>query len=107
MSFNFAIGEFVDGFFSMFSQTGQYGSDEGNDINRDSYDKGYTLYCFNLTQDLNLEEDHFNGTNLGSVSIDLVFSEVLAATVTMISLAKFENTIEIDRCRQASMDFQA
>ena len=105
MALDYANGNYMDGFFSLFSQTGQYGSDEGNSITREAYANGYTLYCFNLANDLNLEEDHFNGSKRGNVSIILKFANPLAETVTAVVLCEYENTIEIDRYRQVAIDF--
>ncbi len=96
---------FLEGYFSIFNQTGQYGSDEGNGISRSAYPHGNALYCFNLSKDLNIEDDHFNPTNQGSIAVDLVFREALPETVSVIAIGEFDNTIEIDLARNVTNDY--
>jgi len=107
MKFNFTTGSYIDGFMSLFIGTGQYGSDEGNMITRGEYPNGFTLICFNLTPDLNFEDDHYNGMETGNVEVHFAFKTALTETINVIALAEFDNTIEIDRFRQVSIDYAA
>ena len=107
MTFNFGEHQFIDGFMSLFIGTGQYGSDEGNMLSRDEYSKGYTLCCFNLSPDLNYEDDHYSTAKHGNLDVAVTFSEGLAEPVIMMVLAEFDNTIELDRYRQVSMDYSS
>lgn len=107
MEFNFTDGLFIDGYMSLYIGTGQYGSDEGNMITRDEYSRGFTLMCFNLTPDLNYEDDHYNGMETGNVDVTLTFRNALPETINVIALAEFDNTIELDRYRQVSLDYAA
>jgi hypothetical protein len=107
MKFDFTTGAYIDGYMSLFIGTGQYGSDEGNMITRGEYPNGFTLMCFNLTPDLNFEDDHYNGMETGNVEVTLSFKSALTETINVIALAEFDNTIEIDRFRQLSLDYSA
>jgi len=89
---------------SLFSGTGKQQRDEGNDISREDYSGGYTLYAFDLTPDL-AEEGHFNLTKDGSVRLDLKFAVGLPNTINVIAYAEFENVIEIDRNRNVIFDY--
>ena len=105
MKFDFANGKHIDGFLGLFINTGQYGSDEGNMVGRDDYGKGYTMYCFNLNPDLDTEGEHSSSLNHGDVDITMTFNNAIGQTITVIALAEFDNTIEIDRFRQITMDY--
>lgn len=98
---------YMEGYFTLFNQTGQYGSDEGNAITRADYKNGNALYCFNLSTDMNIEDDHFNPTKTGKVNVDVKFRVPLPETVSVILLGEFDNTIEIDRARNVTTDYMA
>ena len=57
-------------FHSMFGGTGKVNTDEDLDVSRIEYDKGYTLYGFNLATD---HDQVFVVSKRGSVLIDLKF----------------------------------
>ena len=51
---------------SIFCGTGKENWDEGNDITREDYPKGYALYAVDLSPDLT-EEGHFNLAKQGTM----------------------------------------
>ncbi len=104
LSMNYAGGQYVSAFMSLFSGTGKANGDEGNGIDRADFANGYALYAFDLTPDLS-DGDHFNLTRQGSVRVDMKFAESLSNTVTVVAYAEFENIIEIDRSRNVIFDF--
>ena len=101
---NFAAGQYIRAYNTIFAGTGKLGSDEGLFIDREDYGNGYTLYAFDLTADLG-EDDHFSLVKQGSVRLALKFRQALAVTVTVIAYVEFENLIEIDRNRNVVFDF--
>lgn len=101
---NYGTNQFIGAYMSLFAGTGKQHKDEGNDIQRDDFDKGYAIYAFDLTPDM-AEEGHFNLIKEGSVRVDLKFAAALPATVNVVAYAEFENVIEIDRNRNVLFDF--
>jgi len=95
---------YIRAYNSMFAETGKLCKDEGLCINRNDYANGYALYAFDLSADLG-ENDHFGLVRKGSVRLALKFAAALAATVTVIAYAEFENIIEVDRHRNVVFDF--
>ena len=89
---------------SLFFGTGKENRDEGNDITREDYPRGCTLYAFDLSQDL-AKEGHFNLAKQETVRVELKFGAALANTVTVVAYAEFEKVIEIDRNRNVIYDF--
>ena len=68
-------------------------TDEDLDVSRTEYDKGYTLYGFNLATD---HDQVLEVSKRGSVRIDLKFDVALAHTINVIVCAEYENVIQID-----------
>jgi len=95
---------YIRAYDSMFAGTGKLCKDKDLYINRDDYAIGYALYAFGLSADLG-EDDHFGLVCQGIVSLALKFAAALAATVTVIAYAEFENIIEVDRDRNEAFDF--
>ena len=89
---------------SLFAGSGKLQKDEGNDITREDYAGGYSLYCFDLTPDL-AEDDHLNLIKDGSVRIDVRFSAALPNSINCIVYAEFENILEIDRNKNIIFDY--
>jgi len=101
---DYAHGQYIRAYNSLFVGTGKIYKDEGLYITREDYGNGYALYAFDLTADLG-EDDHFSLVQQGSVRLALKFSQALAATITVVAYAEFENVIEVDRDRNVVFDF--
>jgi len=97
-------GLYIRAYSSLFAGTGKLCRDEGVFISRDDYASGYALYAFDLSADLG-EDDHFSLVRQGSVRLALKFAVALAATITVVAYAEFENIIEVDRDRNVVFDF--
>ena len=89
-------------FHSMFGGAGKVNTDEDLDVSRREYDKGYTLYGFNLATD---HDQVFEVSKRGSVRIELKFDVALAHTINVIVYAEYENVIQIDPARNVLLDY--
>ena len=87
-----------------FAGSGKYRRDEGLDIDREEYEKGFTLFAYDLSPDLT-EEGHFNLIKEGSIRVELKFAQALANTINIIAYAEFESVIEINREKQVLIDY--
>jgi hypothetical protein len=101
---NYADANYMQAYWSLFTGTQKANKDESNDIMLGEYPNGYCLYAFDLTPDL-CEGGHFNLLKQGSVRLALRFSEPLAAAVTVIAYAEFENILEINSQRSVVFDY--
>ncbi len=90
----------------MFSGTGHIFKDDGNDISREEYKSGYTLWAFDLTPDMD-ESGHMQLIQQGVVSLNLKFGGALANVITVVTYAEFENLIEVDKHRQVIFDYSS
>jgi hypothetical protein len=104
LELNFEHNQFITAYMSLFTGTGKQFMDEGNQIRREDYARGFTLFAFDLTPDLS-EDDHFNLIREGSVRVDMKFGDALPNTINVIVYAEFENIIEIDRSRSVIFDY--
>ena len=89
---------------SLFTGSGKYRRDEGLDIDRQDYEKGYTLFAYDLSPDLS-EEGYFNLTKEASIRVELKFAQALPNTINVIAYAEFESIIEINREKQVLIDY--
>ena len=55
----FGQSDFVRSYCNMFAGTGKMFQDEGNDVTRDDFGQGYSLFAFDLTPDV-CDGSHFN-----------------------------------------------
>ncbi|KAI8484230.1 hypothetical protein Bbelb_380150 [Branchiostoma belcheri] len=103
---NFEQGQYIRSYMNLFGPTGKLGQDCGNLIARDDFDKGYTIYCYDLRPDLcGLGGDHFNVIKQGNLRLELHFAQALERTVVAIVFAEFDNLLEINRQRNVSFDY--
>jgi len=101
---NYDKGLFIHSYNSLFAGTGKLNRDEGLAIARLDYVRGYALYAYDLTADLD-SEDHYNLIRHGNVRLSLQFATPLPQPVTIITYAEFDNVLEISKDRQILADF--
>lgn len=101
---DYAGGQYMSAYLSLFSGTAKLFRDEGLDISRRDYPNGYAIYAFDLSPDLG-EQDHFNLSREGNLRLEAKFSVPLPNTVNAIIYAEFDNVIEIDRNKNVIFDY--
>nr|KAG5708770.1 hypothetical protein BaRGS_031924 [Batillaria attramentaria] len=100
---NFVNGEYMRSYMSLFSGTNTSWKDVGNTISPSDYDKGYTLYGFDLTPSL-VDGNQAELIRAGSLRLEMSFALGLQAPVHVILYAQFDGLIEIDKSRQVCVD---
>jgi hypothetical protein len=79
--------------------------DCGKDISGEDFSQGYAIYAFDLTADMYGASTHFNTVQHGNLALDLRFSAVPAAVVSLVCYGEFENVIQIDSERNVVYDY--
>ena len=95
---------YIRSYMTMFTDTGKIFDDTGNDVTREGYRKGYTLWAFDLSPDKD-DGAHFHLVKEGNLRLDMKFAQALGTTTTVLVYAEFDNVIEIDRARNIIKDF--
>ncbi len=97
----------VRAFHTLFSGTDKMYQDQGIDISREDFARGYTLYAFDLTPDLSAGSSHFNLVKEGNLKLEMHFAQALPRTMNIVVYAEFENVIEIDKARNIIFDYSS
>ena len=97
---------YVRSYQSLFGAIGKFGQDEGNQLSREDYLNGFTLFAFDLTPELE-EGGTCSGVHEGNLKLEIHFSKPLPSTINVIVLGEFSNTIEINFNREILFDYQA
>ena len=93
----------ITAYSTLFSGTGKLHGNSGSIIKREDYSEGYTIIVADLTP---FEiGDNFDLQEEGTLSIDLVFKSPLAATISVLVYAEYDNIIEIDSNRNVIKDW--
>ena len=103
---DFAKGLCTRSYASLFTGTGFMGHDRGNQLSRDEYAQGFTLFAFDLTPNLD-DGGHFHLKKQGNLRLELHFKTGLPETINVIVYAEFDNVIEVDKARNVLFDYSA
>ena len=103
---DFANGLCTRSYASLFTGTGYMGHDRGNQISCEEYAKGFTLFAFDLSADLD-DGGHFQLVKQGNLRLELHFKAALPETINVIVYAEFDNVIEVDKARNVLFDYSS
>ena len=96
--------KYLEGFQTLFTGTGKYHDDSGNQITRSDYHRGYGYFVFDLRPDGCDASDYMTLRQRGNLSLEIVFSTALTEAINLFCLGEFDNIIEIDRERNVLYD---
>ena len=73
-------------------------------IKREDWDKGYSLFAFDLTPDYD-DEDHYPIIKHGNLRLEINFATALSKAINILVYAEFDNIIEITNNRNIQIDY--
>jgi hypothetical protein len=79
-------------FVHLFQNTGSYRTDRGNCITKQAFDSGTTIFAFDLNPDM-CNGAHLHESELGTISVELVWSKPLPATTTILAHCSWSEVI--------------
>ncbi len=106
LQLNYEEKQYLSGYMSLYSGTGMLFHNQGNQISRDDYDKGYALYAFDLSPDL-AAGPHVSPIKQGNLRLGIQFGKALPSTVNLIILGEFDSLLEIDSNRNITYNWNA
>ena len=89
---------------TLFSGINTQFHNTGNQINREDYESGYSLFAFDLSSDLSTGS-HFNLVKRSNMRLELKFAEALTTTVSVLVFSEFESLLELDQSRNILIDY--
>lgn len=104
---DFDKGQYLQAYLSMFTSSGVFFADTGNNITKEEYANGFSLLGFDLTEDMSASSNHLSVPRQGSLRLDVQFSKPLPESIALIVYAEFDNLIEIDRDRNIFIDYSS
>lgn len=104
-NFNTSTGA-MQAYHAMFTASSNT-AEIGNGITiHDFMSHGYTLFCFDLTQDLCSDTgEHNNPRRTGELSLRLKFDKALLRPVSVFIYMEYNAMVEIDRTRTVLLDY--
>ena len=96
---------YIEAYNTLFSGTGKMYYNTGNDLTRDDFIGGNTIFAFDLTPDMCGSSSHFNAVQRGNFAVDIKFSAAPTVAVSLICYGEFENLIQIDSERNVIYDY--
>ncbi len=101
---NFEEGDYMRSYMTLFEAHGTKHANVGNDISREEYASGYTIWSFHLGAEM-CDSHRVDLTEEGHLKIDIRFKEPLKKAVNVIVFGEFDNIIEIDHSRRVVKDY--
>ena len=76
--------------------TNKTSREHGNDIDRNDFSDGYTIFCFEFTLDLS-SGDHFDIVRYENLVLKINFKKVLDRPINCITYLEFDSIITYDK----------
>ena len=105
LEFNFSKNQYIRGYYSLFENIDKPIFATGNDISREDYPNGYTLFAFDLTPDL-CSGEQFNLIKTGNLDVGLTFADSLVDSIVVIFYLEYDNLVEINNKYEVSYDYK-
>lgn len=103
---DFTNHKFIRSYFSLFDGQGKHFEDQGCDISREEYPKGFTLFSFDLTGNLEASDNILQLIKTGNVRLSLQFRDPLPNAINVICYAEYQSVLEIDKAGNVRYDYQ-
>ena len=101
---NFEEGLYIRCYESLFEALGKSGLDEGNNIHRNWYDKGYTIFAADFTPDSS-DGCTRNAYKTGKTGLSGTFAYPLPNDIYLFVMAEFNNKMELNANRHVILDY--
>ena len=102
---DFANKQATTPYLDLMKRVGVLNGKEDLDLTFNDYIKGYTLYCFDLTNDHGADQANFHPKSAGNLCLELRFEQAPQNSLNLLIFAEYDNVLEIDANRQILVDW--
>ena len=99
-----AEGDYLRCYESLYRGFDRLDGSKSSIIKREDWDKGYSLFAFDLTPDYD-DDDHYPIIRHGNLRLEMHFAEALRKPINVIVYAEFDNIVEINAQRHIQLDY--
>jgi hypothetical protein len=96
--------QYLECYETLYRGMNEMNGEKGRIIKRSDWDKGYALFAFDFTADLDAD-DHYALIKHGNLRLEVEFAEPLAETITILVYMEYDNVIEITQDRHVAFDY--
>ena len=94
----------IEAYESLYRGLNNMDGDRGTIIKRDDWNRGYALFAFDLTPDMDAD-DHYALIKQGNLRLEVEFSEPLPMSINVIVYAEYDSVIELTADRNIQFDY--
>ena len=105
LEFNFDNYQYIRGYYSLFENIDKPVFATGNDISREDFPNGYSLFAFDLTPDL-CSGDQFNMIKTGNLDVAITFKKGIDNSIVVLFYMEYDNLVEINNKYEVSYDYK-
>ena len=84
---------FIRSYMCLFAQIDQYYRNTRNGISREQYKNGCAIVAFDLTPQMNSNENCFELIKSGNIRVEIHFAVAVAATLAILVFAEFDSLL--------------
>lgn len=103
LKLNFQNNNYLRAYNTLFDNIDKPIFITGNNITREDFKNGYTIFVYDLSPDL-CSGEHFNLLKTGNLSIHMTFSKGPSNPIQLVVYQEFDSIVEIDQNRVVSSD---
>lgn len=99
-----ADGDYLQCYETLYRGFDRLDGSRSSIIKREDWDKGYSLFAFDLTPDYD-DDDHYPIIKHGNLRLEINFTAAITKPINIIVYAEFDNIVEITGNRNIQMDY--
>ena len=101
---NMGDGDYLQCYETLYRGFDKVDGNRSSIIKREDWDKGYSLFAFDLTADYD-DDDHYPIIKHGNLRLEINFARALPKAINILVYAEFDNIIEITNNRNIQVDY--
>jgi len=99
--------KYLEGYQTLFTGTGKYNNDSGNNIQATDFIAGYGFLVFDLRADGCDASEYMALKQRGNLSLEIVFSTALTEAINLYCIGETDSVLEITREREVLFEHSA